>query len=712
MQLKKRLIRIGIPLLVILLILNVLGILPKKESFDLSLFNENNVYDHIKELSSEPYNGRMTGTEGNEKALKYIENCFKEAGIQPGGVNNTYYQPFSLIVPDIDTDPVFRIKPKDRNTVKEFNIYEDYNLLPSMNGGSVDFSGEIFLAGNSLFKTGREQIEDRVVIIKAKELTPEHIDYVINSGGKGVFCCAYDSDRYENVKDVSTSGKTGKSIAAGYISEEAYAYIESLAADKGSEEAGGAGVAGDAEIKAAVKYPVVSTSNIIGKIEGKSPEGEVLLITADIDGSGDGADGRYFPGAVSSASGTATMLEAARVMAGTGAVPYKTIVFIGFNGQRQQMAGSEYYINNPLYPLEDTAAIHLYAIGQSSREGLRIFSDRAEGIVVRDHLYEYAKDEKLSIKRAGFIDGTAMQFYEKDVDAVTLSDMAQTRDTYEDTIKNVSRERIKNASLALLNYVQKDIYKSREFNYSTFGERVSQFFRGISDSSEDSAGDIGKNYSVILTSILRSLKLLMAALLISMAIGIASGIYSGYKSKRRSLRSLGAIAALSIPDVLIVLLGWLVCILYAKNLPELKEVIAIHEYIVPLITLSILPTIYIFRITLITVQEEAGKDYIRNAIAKGFSKRKIYIELLPAALYKAVDTLPTIMTMLLSNLIVMEYLFNYLGAAYYLIYFFSRHAYFQFAALVAALALVYLVFTWAVRFAARLINPAKHEVKR
>jgi Zn-dependent M28 family amino/carboxypeptidase len=50
--------------------------------------------EHLQTLSSDAYQGRLTGTEGNKKARDYIINHFKRTGVQ--SFESSYEQPFSF----------------------------------------------------------------------------------------------------------------------------------------------------------------------------------------------------------------------------------------------------------------------------------------------------------------------------------------------------------------------------------------------------------------------------------------------------------------------------------------------------------------------------------------------------------------------------------------------------------------------------------------
>src|SRR3954470_18141072 len=48
----------------------------------------------ITYLASDECEGRGVGTQGLDKAADYIADQFKKAGLKPGGIDGTYFQPF------------------------------------------------------------------------------------------------------------------------------------------------------------------------------------------------------------------------------------------------------------------------------------------------------------------------------------------------------------------------------------------------------------------------------------------------------------------------------------------------------------------------------------------------------------------------------------------------------------------------------------------
>ena len=72
---------------------------------DSPAFPEASYRKHIEVLSSDAFEGRAPGTEGEKKTLAYIEQQFRAAGLKPG-IGNSYLQPVPVveIMPHADAD--------------------------------------------------------------------------------------------------------------------------------------------------------------------------------------------------------------------------------------------------------------------------------------------------------------------------------------------------------------------------------------------------------------------------------------------------------------------------------------------------------------------------------------------------------------------------------------------------------------------------------
>ena len=103
----------------------------------------------------------------------------------------------------------------------------------------------------------------------------------------------------------------------------------------------------------------VTTQNVLARLPGTTHPDETILYTAHWDhigvGEPDANGDAIFNGAVDNATGTAGLLELARVW-GAGPRPERSIVMISFTAEESGLLGSEYYAANPIYPLETTVA--------------------------------------------------------------------------------------------------------------------------------------------------------------------------------------------------------------------------------------------------------------------------------------------------------------------------------------------------------------------
>jgi aminopeptidase YwaD len=126
----------------------------------------------------------------------------------------------------------------------------------------------------------------------------------------------------------------------------------------------------------------VSATNVVGILDGSDPtlKNEVIVIGAHYDHLGLGGEGSLAPregeihhGADDNASGTAALLELARVFSQQGSRPRRTIAFIAFSGEEEGLLGSNYYVNHPILPLANTVAmLNLDMVGRMKENKLII----------------------------------------------------------------------------------------------------------------------------------------------------------------------------------------------------------------------------------------------------------------------------------------------------------------------------------------------------
>lgn len=100
------------------------------------------------------------------------------------------------------------------------------------------------------------------------------------------------------------------------------------------------------------------SENILAYIEGSEKPDEVIVLSAHYDHVGI-TNGQVFNGADDDGSGTVALMEIAEAFqtakkAGHG--PKRSILFLHVTGEEHGLIGSDYYSQNPVYPLANTVA--------------------------------------------------------------------------------------------------------------------------------------------------------------------------------------------------------------------------------------------------------------------------------------------------------------------------------------------------------------------
>lgn len=100
------------------------------------------------------------------------------------------------------------------------------------------------------------------------------------------------------------------------------------------------------------------STNVLGFIEGEDKKDEILVLSAHYDHLGKNGKDIYH-GADDDGSGTAAIMVIAKAFAKAkkeGHGPRRSILFLNFSGEEKGLLGSEYYTENPVYPLKKTIA--------------------------------------------------------------------------------------------------------------------------------------------------------------------------------------------------------------------------------------------------------------------------------------------------------------------------------------------------------------------
>lgn len=790
---------IGI-ILIIIIIPTILFIL-KQKTFDTTKLDVKNEYKNIEELTSSKYAGRLAGSGGNKLALKYVENYFKKIGIEPGGDGGSYYQKFKSMVPMHNSKPYFRIKGDKGNIVKEYFIGKDYREYLDGYGGNGEVKSKLFHMTNLITQYKPQDLNGKIIVVDSM-IGDNYIEFAIDNGVKAILCPAIDGIEKTSIY---TENKYGKTVLVILLNQKTFNEVINYTS-KGMI----------AEIKLDMKFKFVDTPNLIGKIQGKKKNSGYIILSSHIDGFGNETDGSYYPGAMDGASGTAMLMELARVIKSQKNITDKTIIFALWNNEEYGKKGKQHYTLNPIYPLNKSSIIYLNNIGGKNFSSYNIGYKGQASRILKDKMIQFsgpAPDPVPSEAVDVFIEGgaNAISIEESMLSTGLMYELHVKRivGTPADGVQAIDTKQLKKVTNFLLQFIKKEIYgdviggllniyeKSlvlflgiaifliyvvkkmgkihpdfkihkttiEDISYSTgFGlfERFIYYFSQISLIIITVViithvpfdfnlfvinGQIVTNFSwneVIVKSMEylrmlftigfgktnagydvmafvgyafnRSFSLLTSVIAMAVLFGISKGMFDAFRDDEKSnRRTIGTIMIFSIPDVFIVILVQMLFIYFNKhNIFHVPSQYGeLKSFVISFLSLIVLPSIYVARIAGVAVHEEIKKEYIKAARAKGLSnflliKNHLFI----SVFIKVIDALPTILSLIISNLIIVEYLSNYPGIVSNMMISYKNNEIGAFTGLALSLCFMYLAFIILFKIISGFIDPLKRRVRR
>lgn len=130
-----------------------------------------------------------------------------------------------------------------------------------------------------------------------------------------------------------------------------------------------------------------TANNVIARIRGTSGSDSCYVFVAHYDHLGMMGRDNICLGANDNASGTAALLTLAQYYSQPANRPELDMIFLWVGGEEANLLGSKYYVNNPVYPLEnikylinldmigDTPDMLYYEGGEEANRGLNLFME-------------------------------------------------------------------------------------------------------------------------------------------------------------------------------------------------------------------------------------------------------------------------------------------------------------------------------------------------
>jgi Zn-dependent M28 family amino/carboxypeptidase len=368
---------------------------------------------HISYLASDALGGRRTGTSGATDAARYVAGEFSRVGLRPAiqkaGASkrlsvamSQYLQSFPYVAGvELGKGNELRVVQGGEGA---FRSPDDWTPLGF--SASAKVTGGIAFVGFGISAAELQHddysavsAKDRIVI--TLQGTPDgenpHGQFARfegirwkaiaarNAGARALVVVAREAqlkdDRLARLSYDNSAGDAGLPVivisrqAADRLLQLSQTNLSQLEqATQAKTQGANRVLTGEVALTTDVVRNEVQAYNVIGVLDGSDGvlKNEVIVLGAHYDHLGLGGEGslaqrqgEVHHGADDNASGTAGLLELARLLTSQRPRPKRTVVFIAFGGEEEGLLGSNYYVNHPTTPLANTVAmINMDMIGR------------------------------------------------------------------------------------------------------------------------------------------------------------------------------------------------------------------------------------------------------------------------------------------------------------------------------------------------------------
>jgi len=373
-------------------------------------FDPKRLSDEVKTLSSDEFEGRGPATPGETKTVAYVIEQMKAAGLAPGGDlkdgKREWTQAVPLLRAEIKGAPklAFTITGKAQTLTQGTEIsvrapldgaksvavanapvvfcgygvtaperkWDDFKGIdlhgkiavvlindPDFETGVGDFGGKAMTYyGRWTYKYEEAARRGAVGLLIVHETDPASYGWatVKNSNTNTMFDVVRDKPSEVHPK---LEGWIQRDLAVSLLKSAGLDFEaqKKLAQTRDFKPTVLKGITFSAGY--AVDSNVITSQNIVGRVEGSKRPDETIVYSAHWDhlgvGEPDAKGDKIYNGAVDNGTGTAALIELGRAFA-HAPKPERSVVFLNVTAEEKGLLGSEYYASKPLYPLAKTVA--------------------------------------------------------------------------------------------------------------------------------------------------------------------------------------------------------------------------------------------------------------------------------------------------------------------------------------------------------------------
>ena len=359
--------------------------------------------NHLRMLSSDEFEGRRPGSSGEDKTVAYLTEQFRKLGLKPGN-GDSFLQTVPLVEIALATVPTLILS--GRAAVPDLTYGKDMVIWSRQGSPQVQLQkSELIFVGYGIVAPefawndyANLDVHGKTVVVLINDPGYGTHDPRLFKGGAMSYYGRWDYKIEEaerqgaagvllvhdraaagygwNVVQSTWSGPqlelasapAAQLALAGWISQAAAqslftaAGLDFTAAAASAAHSGfkasALGLRADATLHNDVRR--FNSSNVVAQLPGHSQQKEYVIYSAHWDSLGQdaslGAHGIY-NGAVDNASGVAGLLAMALSFTRTKPPVDRTLVFLALTAAEPSLLGSQFYVENPLFSLRDTAAV-------------------------------------------------------------------------------------------------------------------------------------------------------------------------------------------------------------------------------------------------------------------------------------------------------------------------------------------------------------------
>jgi hypothetical protein len=356
-------------------------------------------------LASDACEGRGVNTKGINLAADFIAKEFQQAGLKPGGLDGSYFQPFTMTGSARLGSPNALVLRGPLGQEIQLPAGAGFQPLGLSGAGKVT-APIVFVGYGATAKQAKYDdyqnmdVAGKVVVVLRKTprpgntITPfdgnrsmQHaalVTKLVNADLHKAAAVLFSNDqdtvrdqKSDRLMDFAYTANASGSTALPALHVHRDLVDAMLQASLGTSLATVEGeidrtlkprsaplTGWTARMEVNVERTRLAVKNVVGVVEGAGPHArETVIVGAHYDHLGYGGPGSLarlnkpaiHHGADDNGSGTTALLELARRF---GQQRHnRRLVFIAFSGEESGLLGSEYYCKHPLYPLADTVTM-------------------------------------------------------------------------------------------------------------------------------------------------------------------------------------------------------------------------------------------------------------------------------------------------------------------------------------------------------------------